>query len=125
MSGRRQRAEARGRLAETLAVLSLRLKGYRILARRLRLSSGEIDIVASRGRTVAFIEVKARADLAVATEALSPRQQRRLLRAAEQFVGLRPYLAGRDLRFDLMLVAPRRWPLHLVDAWRADGLPTR
>lgn len=124
MSERRRRAEARGRLAETLAVLALRLKGYRILARRLRLSAGEIDIVAARGRCVVFVEVKARADTTAATEALTGRQRRRLLRAAEQFVGRHPHLAGRDFRFDLMLVAPRRWPVHLVDAWRADGAAT-
>jgi putative endonuclease len=124
MSERRRRAEARGRMAETLAVLALRLKGYRIMARRLRLAAGEIDIIAARGRTVVFVEVKARADAAAATEALTPRQQRRLLRAAEQYLGRQPHLAGRDLRFDLMLVAPRRWPVHVVDAWRTDQATT-
>ena len=124
MNRRRQRAEARGRLAEGLAVLALRLKGYRILARRLRLSAGEIDIIAARGRTVVFVEVKARADVAMATEALSARQRRRLLRAAEQNLGRQPHLAARDLRFDLMLVAPRRWPRHVIDAWRADEAAT-
>lgn len=125
MSDRRRRAEARGRVAETLAVLLLRLKGYRILARRLRLPAGEIDIVAARGRTVAFVEVKARSDLAIAVESVSPRQRRRLQGAAAQFIARAPRHAGADLRFDLMLVAPRRfgvaWPRHLVDAWRADS----
>ena len=124
MTESRRRAEARGRMAESLAVLALRLKGYRILARRLRLSGGEIDIVAARGRAVVFVEVKARDDVALATTALTAQQRRRLVRAAWQFLGRRPHLAGRDLRFDLMLVAPRRWPRHIVDAWRADDVAT-
>ena len=117
----RRRAEARGRWAEALAVLLLRLKGYRILARRLRLAAGEIDIVAARGSVVAFVEVKARADLASALESVSPRQRRRLQGAALQFVAGDPRQADRDLRFDLMLVAPGRWPRHVVDAWRAES----
>ncbi len=124
MSDRRRRAEARGRLAETLAVLLLRLKGYRILARRLRLPAGEIDIVAARGRTVAFIEVKARGSVAAAIESLSPRQRRRLLGAAGQYLARDPRHRGADLRFDVMLGAPGRLPRHVVDAWRADGPET-
>ena len=53
-----------GQKAETLAALWLRLKGYRILARRFRAPPGEIDLVARRGRVLALVEVKARADLA-------------------------------------------------------------
>ena len=124
MSDKRRRAEARGRLAETLAVLLLRLKGYRILARRLRLSAGEIDIVARRGRTVAFIEVKARLDLATAIASVTPRQRQRLLRAAAQFAARDPRHSTADFRFDLMLVAPGQWPRHVVDAWRADSTAT-
>lgn len=120
----RQRAETRGRSAETLAVLLLRLKGYRILARRLRSAAGEIDIVASRGRTVAVIEVKARADRIAAIESVTPRQRLRLMRAAMLFLATNPRHADADLRFDLVLVAPRSWPLHVVDAWRADEAAT-
>jgi putative endonuclease len=125
MIDRRRRAEWRGRRAEALAVLLLRLKGYRILARRLRLPAGEIDIVAARGRVVAFIEVKARADLTVALESVSLRQRRRLRGAAAQFIARDPRHVAADLRFDLVLVAPGRfsvtWPRHVVDAWRADS----
>lgn len=124
MSDRRRQAEARGRLAETLAVLLLRLKGYRILARRLRLPAGEIDIVAARGRTVAFIEVKARGSVVAAIESVSPRQRRRLLGAAAQYLARDPRHGRADLRFDVMLVAPGRLPRHVVDAWRADRAET-
>lgn len=56
MSGR-FKAERRGRQAETIAGWWLRLKGYRIVGRRVRCARGEVDLVARRGRTVAFVEV--------------------------------------------------------------------
>lgn len=56
----RQRAERRGRRAEKIAAWFLRAKGYAVLARRYKTPVGEIDLVARRGRTLAFVEVKAR-----------------------------------------------------------------
>ena len=117
MAERRTR-DARGRRAETLCVWRLRLSGWRILARRFRSPVGEIDIVARRGRTVAFIEVKARIDSGTAAESLGARQQQRIIRAAEHFLKLRPQHAEAVLRFDVMLVAPWRMPVRLADAWR-------
>ncbi len=96
----------------------LRLKGYRILARNYRAPVGEIDIVARRGRTVAMVEVKARATRTAAAEALAPRQQNRIARAAEHFFAARPELAALNMRFDMMLVQPWRLPVHVRDAWR-------
>lgn len=107
-----------GLRAEMLAALLLRLKGYRILATRLKTPAGEIDMVARRGRALAIIEVKARADATAAAEALQPRQLKRLERAAAHFLGRNPALAGLDLRFDVVLVTPRRLPRHMKDAWR-------
>lgn len=115
---RRQRAQKRGRFAERLCVWHLRLHGWRIVARGWRCPSGEIDIVAQRGRLLAVIEVKSRGAVAAAAEALAPRQRRRIARAAEAFLLSRPDLARLDLRFDLMLVAPWRPPRHWPDAWR-------
>jgi putative endonuclease len=77
--------------------------------------------VARRGRVLAFVEVKSRSDIAAAATALAPRQRRRIARAAEAFLISRPDLAGFEIRFDLMLVAPRRLPRHWRGAWRADG----
>ncbi len=105
-----------GLRAETLAVLLLSLKGYRILARRLKTPAGEIDMVVRRGRALAIVEVKARAS--GAEEALLPRQRQRLERAAAHFLGRNPALADLDLRFDVVLVMPRRLPRHMADAWR-------
>lgn len=118
---RRQRARRRGRSAEWLCLWYLWLHGWRIMARGWRCPSGEIDIVARRGRVLAIIEVKSRGQVAVAATALAPRQRRRITRATEAFLVAHPDLAGLDLRFDLMLVAPLRLPHHWRAAWRADG----
>jgi putative endonuclease len=111
-------AHAAGLRAEALAGLLLQLKGYRILARRMKTRLGEIDLVARRGRSLVFVEVKARSALDGAAEALMAEQRARLARAAALFVAARPGLAALDMRFDVVLVAPRRWPRHLADAWR-------
>lgn len=116
----RRVAERRGKAAELLCLWHLRLKGYRILARRYKTPAGEIDLIVRRGGTLAAIEVKARADFDAATEAVTRRQQQRITRAIAHFLGGRPDLATLAARFDVMLVAPRRWPRHLVDAWREE-----
>jgi len=119
---RRRKAERRGRWAESLCLWSLRLKGYRILARDYRVPMGEIDILARRGGTLVAIEVKARGDRASASEAITPRQRHRIMRAAAHFLSGRPDLARLTVRFDVMLVTPGQLPLHLRDAWReGDG----
>jgi putative endonuclease len=121
VSGRIERGRAAhvaGLRAEALAALALRLKGYRLVARRMKTRAGEIDLIARRGRSLVFVEVKARADFDGAAEALLARQRARLARAAELFVSTRPQWQAFDMRFDVVLVAPRRWPRHLVDAWR-------
>ena len=115
----RQAAERRGRRGELLASLILLAKGYRILGRRVRTRLGEIDLVAcSPGGVICFIEVKARAAFADAVEALMPRQQARIARAAEHFLAQRPGLRARAVRFDTITVTRGRLPRHLRDAWR-------
>src|SRR3954449_42886 len=117
---RRQRARRRGDLAEFLCRVHLRLRGWRIIARGWRCPAGEVDIIARRGKVLAIIEVKARATAADAASAVAPRQRRRIARAASAFLLTRPQLAGLGVRFDVMLVAPRRIPRHLPGVWRAD-----
>jgi putative endonuclease len=116
----RRVAERRGKTAERLCLWHLRLKGYRILARRYKTPVGEVDLIARRGRVLAAIEVKARPDFDRANEAVTPRQRRRIARALAYFLGGRPDLASLAARFDVMLVAPRRWPRHVVDAWQEE-----
>jgi putative endonuclease len=117
---RRRRAERRGRLGEWLCLWYLRLRGWRIVARGWRCPAGEIDILARRGRVLAVVEVKSRAGIPDAAAIPSPRQRRRIARAAEAFLKGRPDLAGLSLRFDLMQVARFRPPRHQPAAWRAD-----
>jgi putative endonuclease len=119
----RRDAEARGRGAEARAAWLLRLKGYRVLASGFRTPVGEVDLVVRRGRTLAFVEVKARPTRAEACEAIGPRQRARIARAAEAFLARRPDLAGLDVRFDALLLVPGRAPRHLVDAWRDAAWP--
>jgi putative endonuclease len=113
---KRQRAERGGRRAERLAALWLQLKGWKILGRRVRTPVGEIDLVARRGTTVAFVEVKARATAREAGFALDEWRLRRVASAAE---ALAHHYArsGDDVRIDAVLIVPRRLPRHLVNIW--------
>lgn len=118
-SRRHQLAERRGRRSELLAMLLLLLKGYRIVGRRVRTRVGEIDLIAqSPGGVLCFIEVKARESLRDAQEALLPRQQERISRAAEVFLAQQRRLTSNGVRFDTIVVSARRWPMHVRDAWR-------
>jgi putative endonuclease len=118
---RRQGAERLGRRAEGIAAWYLRLKGYRIIARRYRTPSGEVDIVAKRGRLLAFVEVKARRDTAIGLEAITHTGRTRIARAAGAWLSRYPAAAQLDLRFDVIVVAPRRWPLHLRNVFDSSG----
>ena len=120
VTGDRRRAWRRGRWAELLCAGDLTLRGYRVMARRVRSPVGEIDIVARRGRTLAVIEVKARRNADRAAEAVSARQRDRIARAAAWLLAGRPDLAGLTVRFDVMLVSPWRRPQHLQDAWQTE-----
>ncbi len=113
----RRQAERRGRKAETLACWALRLKGWRILARRVKARGGEIDIVARRGRTLAFVEVKARASEESARFALDHYRLRRVAVAAEQLIQ-RYGRDGDETRIDAIFVLPGRWPRHVPDVWQ-------
>ena len=118
----RRRAVRFGRLGENACLARLRLCGWRIVARNWRVPVGEIDIIARRGAVLAFVEVKARR-AGGETAAPSPRQQRRIERAAEMFLAQHPSMGACFGRFDVMYVGPWPsfrffWPTHLSDAWR-------
>jgi putative endonuclease len=113
---KRQRAERGGRRAEFLAGLWLQLKGWSILARRVRTPVGEVDLIARRGSMVAFIEVKARASAREADFALDQFRLRRVAAAAEALAP-RYLRAGDDMRIDAMFIVPRRLPRHLTNVW--------
>jgi putative endonuclease len=103
--------------AESRAAALLMAKGYRILAKRFRTPHGEIDLIARRRNLVAFVEVKARAALDEAAFAVTPRQQQRIIDAAQAWLVAHPEHADFELRFDAILIAPRRLPRHLLAAF--------
>ena len=109
-----------GLSAESRAAAWLMAKGYRILARRFRTPHGEIDLVARKRYLVAFVEVKARATLDEAAYAVTPRQQARIIAAAEAWLMAHPEHAEYELRFDAMLIAPGHLPRHLLAAFDAS-----
>ncbi|MBV9457979.1 MAG: YraN family protein [Bradyrhizobium sp.] len=109
-----------GLSAESRAAALLMAKGYRILAKRFRTPHGEIDLVAKRRNLIAFIEVKARASLDEAAYAVTARQQARIINAAQAWLAAHPDHAELELRFDAILIAPRRLPRHLLAAFDAS-----
>lgn len=113
---KRQLAERGGRRAEALAALWLQLKGWRILGRRVRTPAGEVDLIARRGRTLAFIEVKARATAAEADWSLDRFRLKRVAAAAEALAA-RYARPGDDIRIDAVFIVPRRIPRHLANVW--------
>ena len=112
----RRRHERRGRLAELLAAALLSLKGYRILSRRYRTRVGEIDLIAVRGRRLAFVEVKHRQTIEAAEAATTRGQAQRMARAAEQWVWRHPAYRNHEIGLDTLLVAPGHMPRHQPDA---------
>lgn len=113
----RQRAERRGRFGEGLAALYLRLQFYRILATRVKTPVGEIDLIARRGRTVIFVEVKLRRNITGLGAALDAVNRRRIGRAAQYFLTRHPKLTDYTLRFDVIFLAPFVWPHHVKGAF--------
>lgn len=113
---RRRRANRAGHWAETAAIMLLRVKGYRIAARRYKAAGGELDIVAVRGGVIAFVEVKYRVTIDQARTAIPAQKRQRIASAARHWLAHRN---GHDtkimqniLRGDAVFVAPWRIPRH-------------
>lgn len=108
-----------GHRGEALAAWYLRLKFYRILARRYKTPLGEIDLIAERWGTIVFVEVKARAKAASLLDTLESINEGRIVRAADHWLSRHPSRAAGDRRFDVIFLVPWRWPYHLVNAFGA------
>jgi putative endonuclease len=115
----RQQSEKLGHRAETIAMWYLRLKGYRLLARRYKSPAGEVDLVMRRGQTTAFIEVKARPTVNDAIEAVTPYQSKRIAAAAGFFMSRDDMAAKGFCRFDIVAIPSTLWPTHIINAF--DG----
>jgi putative endonuclease len=112
----RAMAEKRGRQGEAMAAWFLRLQGWRIVGERVKTPRGEVDLIARRGKTVAFVEVKMRSKALDLASAIDAYRLRRVAAAAE--ILLPKY--GKDtenMQIDVILVAPWRWPHHLRNVW--------
>ncbi len=115
----KKRAYLKGQRGEWIASLYLRCKGYEILESRFKTPLGEIDLLVRKGKTLVAVEVKSRESLENAAYSITPYQQRRIERA------LLYYLSRKNLpmalRFDVILIAPWKWPHHILDAWRGQS----
>jgi len=124
MAEKREKAYRYGLRAERIAAWYLRAKGYRVLAERYRNHQGEIDILATKSGTLVAVEVKARKTLELCEETITPMKQQKISRAISGLLGGQGKIAGLTLasnpniRFDVIWIAPGRWPRHLKDAWR-------
>ena len=112
----RRAAETRGREGEARAAWFLRAKGWRILDQRVRTPAGEVDLVARRGKLIAFVEVKTRRTAAELDHAIDEYRLARVAAAAEMLAP-RYLQDGDDMRVDVVLIAPRTWPRHIENAW--------
>lgn len=111
--GRKLKAYRRGHRSEWLAAAALMLKGYRIVARRFKTRLGEIDLIARRGDLILVIEVKARPTLIEAMDAIGPQAMRRIEAATDLWLARQPDYARLSVRFDLVAILPRKWPVHV------------
>ncbi len=109
-----------GLSAESRAAMLLLAKGYRIVARRWKTPFGEVDIVARRRRSLVFVEVKARATVDDAAEAVTARGKSRIVAAAEFWLASHPDDVDAFIRFDVILVAPGKMPRHIANAFDAS-----
>ena len=120
----RKKAYRYGMTAEKFAAAYLTCKAYRVLAERYRNHQGEIDIVACKGRMLVAVEVKARQSFKDCEEVVTAGKQQKISRAVEGLIGGQGKISGltsahtRNIRFDVIWMAPWRWPLHIKDAWR-------
>ncbi len=115
---RRLKAYRRGHFSETLAAMALRVKGFRIVARRYRTKLGEIDLVARRGDLILIVEVKARPTLDEAMDAIGRESEHRIEGAADLWLTRQRDQDRLSMRFDMVAVLPWRWPIHVEDVFR-------
>ncbi len=114
---KRIRAYKSGHRAEWAAALFLMARGYRVLARRYKTPVGEVDIVASNKKRLAFIEVKGRVQLNQALRAVTPCQQRRIKRAATHWMAKHAFAPVLEIGFDVIAITPWKFPRHYINVF--------
>jgi putative endonuclease len=116
---KRQEAETKGRAAEASVAAIWQAQGFNILAQRLRTQSGEIDLIVADRSTLVFIEVKARKTFDAAAYSVLPRQQTRIVQAADSALAQHAEWSRPNIRFDIALVCNGR-VRHIEDAIRLN-----
>ena len=112
---------ARGHFAEKIACLYLMIKGWWPICLNFTVGrgtgAGEVDLIMERGHTLIFVEVKYRPTLIKAMEAITVQNQIRVARSSAAFLQQNPQYQNHKIRYDAVLLAPKRWPKHLPAAW--------
>ena len=111
----RKASYKKGLSAEIIAAFYLFLKGYFVIARRFKTKSGEIDLIARRGKTILIVEVKARKDLSLAHDAVDNLSYKRIMAAADIWLMQQQDAASLSLRFDVIIIRPWRLPHHIAN----------
>lgn len=117
---RREQAERFGRKGEFWAKIFLVAKGFRTLDQRYKTRYGELDLIVKRGQMLVFVEVKARQNKQSLDVAFESVRQNRIINAAQYWISENPEHQNRTIRFDVIGLAPFRWPVHIVDAFQTN-----
>lgn len=104
-------------MAELAVIIYLTATMHIVLKRRYKSKAGEIDIIATRGNNIIFIEVKARKKKFNADDVISPYQENRIRRSCEFFLAGNKKFRQKNVRFDVFLVS-RLSLRHIKDAWQ-------
>ncbi len=97
---------AKGKKAESVACVYLEKNGYTIIERNRRLGRGELDIIALKGEILTFVEVKGHKNRESSLDAMHTDKQRRMISAAQTWLGQHADYANTQCRFDLIVVTP-------------------
>lgn len=113
-----------GYFAEFLARCWYRCHGWRIVVKNYKTgkchAAGEVDFIAKKGKSLAFVEVKKRKTTDLAAYAITKKQEKRIVNAARFFLRTKPEYADFDIRFDALLIS---FPLsfrRITAAWTED-----
>lgn len=112
----RRAREIAGRKAEDHVARWLKLRGWKILDTRFKVSEGEVDIIARRKNVIIFCEVKQRETLSITEDIVTHTNITRVMEAAEIWVERHFETLGPDfeIRFDLALIEGRVHPLSKI-----------
>ena len=113
-----------GHTGEAVAAKYYQKLGWLLLEHNYRTRFGEIDLILYTENTLVFAEVKTRRSAAFAApaEAVNTAKQRRIVKAAGQYLQRSPF-SDSLVRFDVVevLPAPGGWQVHCIQqAFEAD-----